>query len=60
MLGADVSPEMLDRARRVTDAPGASYLLADAGTHRFPAAHFDVAISRFGTLARALHPRGAW
>lgn len=70
-LGVDVSAAMLDHARRLTDEENLSnidYLQADAQVHRFPPAHFDVCISRFGTMffgdpvaaftniARALHP----
>jgi SAM-dependent methyltransferase len=72
-LGVDISPRMLERARELTDAegpPNASYQLGDAQTHPFPAAGFDLGISRFGTMffadpvaaftniGRALHPEG--
>ncbi|HEY0804175.1 MAG TPA: methyltransferase domain-containing protein [Pseudonocardiaceae bacterium] len=52
-LGVDLSAHMLERARRLSDNEGlrnVTYLQADAGTHRFPPAHFDVCISRFGTM----------
>ncbi|MDR0345634.1 MAG: methyltransferase domain-containing protein [Nocardiopsaceae bacterium] len=52
-LGVDISPRMLERARELTDAEGpsnASYQLGDAQRHPFPAAGFDLGISRFGTM----------
>jgi SAM-dependent methyltransferase len=71
-LGVDTSAPMLERARRLTAAEGlrnVTYELGDAQSHRFPPAHFDLCISRFGTMffndpvaaftniARALRPR---
>jgi SAM-dependent methyltransferase len=53
VVGVDVSERMLDRARQSTAADGldnVSYELGDAQVHRFDAARFDVAISRFGTM----------
>ena len=53
VLGVDVSERMLERARQVTAAErldNARYELGDAQVHRFDAATFDVAISRFGTM----------
>lgn len=53
VLGVDVSSPMLERARRLGDNEGlrnVTYLQADAGDHRFRPAHFDVCISRFGTM----------
>lgn len=52
-LGVDVSDAMLERARHRTSQEGLSnvaYELGDAQVHRFPPAHFDVVISRFGTM----------
>ena len=52
-LGVDVSASMIERARRLTDAaglPNVSFERADAATHSFPPASFDIAISRFGTM----------
>ena len=52
-LGVDVSAPMLERARRLSDGEGlrnVTFQQADAATHRFPAARFDVCISRFGTM----------
>jgi SAM-dependent methyltransferase len=52
-LGVDVSDAMLERARRRSAEEGlsnVSYELGDAQTHRFRPAHFDVVISRFGTM----------
>ena len=52
-LGVDPSAPMLERARRLSDAAGlrnVSFQQADAETHPFPPAHFDLCISRFGTM----------
>ena len=52
-LGVDLSAPMLERARRLGDDAGLrnlTYVQADAQTHPFPPAHFDVCISRFGTM----------
>jgi SAM-dependent methyltransferase len=52
-LGVDLSAPMLERARRLSDEAGlrnVTYLQADAQTHPFPPAHFDLCISRFGTM----------
>jgi len=52
-LGIDLSAQMLDHARRLSQEEGlanVSFLQADAQVHRFPAASFEVAISRFGTM----------
>jgi SAM-dependent methyltransferase len=53
VVGVDVSERMLERARQVTAAErldNVRYELGDAQVHRFDAAGFDVAISRFGTM----------
>lgn len=52
-LGVDVSAPMLARARELADEQGlanVTYLQADAQEHRFPAAYFDLCVSRFGTM----------
>lgn len=52
-LGIDLSAQMLEHARRLSREEGlanVSFLQADAQVHRFPAASFDVGISRFGTM----------
>ncbi|WP_280151818.1 class I SAM-dependent methyltransferase [Piscinibacter sp. XHJ-5] len=52
-LGVDVCETMLERARRRTaqeQLSNVSYELGDAQVHRFRPAHFDVVISRFGTM----------
>jgi SAM-dependent methyltransferase len=52
-LGVDVSAPVLERARRLSRAEGlgnVTYQLGDAQTHPFPPAHFDLCISRFGTM----------
>ena len=71
-VGIDLSAPMIQRARELTEAeglPNVTFVHGDAQVHPFPPAHFDVAISRFGTMffgdsvaafaniARALHPR---
>jgi SAM-dependent methyltransferase len=53
VLGVDVSASMLERARRLTAAEGLGnvrYELGDLEVHRLPPEHFDVVISRFGTM----------
>lgn len=52
-LGVDTSAPMLERARQVSDSEGLSnvtFQQADAQVHRFPRAHFDLCISRYGTM----------
>ena len=52
-LGVDVSAPMLARARRLSRDEGlrnVSFVQADAQVHGFRPEHFDVAISRFGTM----------
>jgi SAM-dependent methyltransferase len=52
-VGVDVSAPVLERARRLSRAEGlgnVAYQLGDAQTHPFPPAHFDLCISRFGTM----------
>jgi len=52
-LGVDVSEAMLERARHRAVQEGLSnvgYELGDAQVHRFLPAHFDIVISRFGTM----------
>jgi SAM-dependent methyltransferase len=52
-LGIDLSAQMLEHARRLSREEGlanVSFLQADAQVHRFPAASFEVGISRFGTM----------
>ena len=53
VVGVDVSAPMLERARQLTDdqeLPNLTYQQADAQVHPFPPAHFDLCISRFGTM----------
>jgi SAM-dependent methyltransferase len=53
VLGVDISDAMLERARRLSTEEGlhnVTYELADATVYPFAPAHFDVAISRFGTM----------
>lgn len=52
-LGVDISEEMLERARWCSAEEGVSNVVferGDAQTHRFSPAHFDLIISRFGTM----------
>jgi SAM-dependent methyltransferase len=52
-FGVDVSASAIERARAVaTDAAvhNVTFTCADAQVHPFPRDHFDVAISRFGTM----------
>lgn len=49
--GIDISNEMVERARsRATGQPSASFLVADAASHVFPRASFDLLVSRFGVM----------
>ncbi|MDY7099591.1 MAG: class I SAM-dependent methyltransferase [Actinomycetota bacterium] len=51
--GVDLAAPMLDHARRVAEAEGVhnvTFELGDAQTHPFGTAHFDVCLSRFGTM----------
>jgi SAM-dependent methyltransferase len=72
-LGVDISAAATERARELARAqglPNVSFECADAQVHRFPPAHFDLALSRFGVMffrdpaaafaniARALRPGG--
>jgi SAM-dependent methyltransferase len=69
VLGVDVSARMLERARQRAEG-SAEFVLADAQTHPFEPASFDVVISRcglmffadpdaaFANLRRALRPGG--
>jgi SAM-dependent methyltransferase len=53
VVGVDVSEEMLEVARRRGAEAGLrniAFELGDAQVHRFPAAHFDLCISRFGAM----------
>ena len=53
VLGVDTSEEMLEVARRRCAEEGlrnVAFELADAQDHAFPAAHFDLCISRFGVM----------
>jgi SAM-dependent methyltransferase len=52
-VGVDVSAASIERARRLSEDEGlrnVTYQQGDAQTHRFPPAHFDRGISRFGTM----------
>ncbi|SNR24985.1 class I SAM-dependent methyltransferase [Actinomadura mexicana] len=61
-VGVDRSAQMLERARRLSDDEGLSnvtYEQGDAQVHRFAPAHFDLCVSRFGTMFFA-HPVAAF
>lgn len=49
-VGVDLSAPMLALARQRAAGASATFLEADAQTHRFEPEAFDVAISRFGTM----------
>jgi SAM-dependent methyltransferase len=52
-VGVDLSAPMLERARQLSDdqgLPNITYQQADAQVHPFPPTHFDLCISRFGTM----------
>ncbi|MEU4227909.1 methyltransferase domain-containing protein [Nonomuraea sp. NPDC026600] len=52
-VGVDLSAPMLERARQLSDdqgLPNTTYQQADAQVHRFSPTHFDLCISRFGTM----------
>jgi SAM-dependent methyltransferase len=52
-VGVDISAAMIARARVLADAEGlrnVRFEQADAQVHPFPSEHFDVVISRFGTM----------
>lgn len=52
-VGVDVSARSLEQARALSAAEGlrnVSFEQADAQVHRFRPAHFDVCVSRFGTM----------
>ena len=52
-LGVDLSPQMLDRARELSEVeaiPNVSFELADAQIRPFPPEHFTLGLSRFGTM----------
>jgi ubiquinone/menaquinone biosynthesis C-methylase UbiE len=53
VVGVDISEEMLQVARRRSAEEGlrnVAFEAADAQDHAFPAAHFDLCISRFGMM----------
>ncbi|MEU6766280.1 class I SAM-dependent methyltransferase [Streptomyces sp. NPDC046853] len=57
-VGVDISAPLIDRARASTASDGitnAAYERADAQVHAFPAAGYDVAISRGGVMFFADH-----
>ena len=73
VLGVDISAQMIERARRLTEAEAlhnVTFEQGDAQRHQFAAERFDAAISRFGTMffadpvaafaniARAIRPGG--
>jgi ubiquinone/menaquinone biosynthesis C-methylase UbiE len=72
-LGVDISAVAVERARELARAQGirnVTFECADAQVHAFPKGHFDLVMSRFGTMffadpaaafaniGQALHPAG--
>ena len=51
-VGIDISEQMIDAARTLAaqDLTAATFICADAQTHRFEPASFDLIMSRFGTM----------
>jgi len=52
-VGVDPSAPMLEQARQLSDEQGLANITfeqADAQVHHFPPTHFDLCISRFGTM----------
>lgn len=49
-VGVDVSPDLVDAARRSVGDEPAQFLLGDAQVYPFEAAAFDVVMSRFGVM----------
>ena len=51
-VGIDISEQMIDAARTLAaqDLTPATFICADAQTHRFEPASFDLIMSRFGTM----------
>jgi ubiquinone/menaquinone biosynthesis C-methylase UbiE len=50
VVGLDISPEMIDAARRRSNAVNIDWLVADAGKNDLPTQAFDAIISRFGLM----------
>jgi len=53
VLGVDLSAQAVELARRLSEQEGlrnVTFRQADAQVHRFPPRHFDLCISRFGTM----------
>ena len=50
-VGVDISARLLEQARARTEGlQNVTFQQADAQVHQFPRAHFDVCVSRFGTM----------
>jgi ubiquinone/menaquinone biosynthesis C-methylase UbiE len=63
IVGADLSPQMIDHAKRLTDSPRVTYQVADAQKLPFGDASFDLVtlgnmIPFFDELARVVAPGG--
>jgi SAM-dependent methyltransferase len=63
IVGADMAPQMIEEARRVTDSPRITYQVADAQKLPFADGAFDLVtlgnmIPFFGELARVVKPGG--
>jgi len=59
VVGLDISPDMINAARRRSDAQNLEWLVADAGEENLPPEGFDVIISRFGMMFFP-HPEAAF
>ena len=61
-VGVDISEPMIvaARARAEREATSASFVLADAETHAFESARFDLIISRFGVMFFESYVQGDW
>lgn len=55
VVGVDISRPLIERARASTENARIVYELGDAQTHPFPAAGYDVAVSRGGVMFFADH-----
>ena len=50
VAGIDIAPAMIEAAKRAVPAPDIEWLVGDVTTYAFPAAAYDVVISRFGVM----------
>ncbi len=50
VAGIDIAPAMIEAAKRAVPSPDIEWLVGDVTTYAFPAAAYDVVISRFGVM----------